>query len=54
MKKLMNSVLMTIMVLPVCSCGNNGDQQRQSNNENSIDAEKYFSYQLLGTNRYDK
>ena len=41
----MNSVLMTMMMLLVCSCGNNGKQQ--SDNKEQEETEKYFSYKVL-------
>lgn len=43
MKKLMNFVIMTMMALLVCSCGNNGGQQETSKNETG----KYYSYHPL-------
>lgn len=49
MKKLMNLVIMTTMVLFVCSCGDNRGQQQ--NNENldkkGKEVPQYYSYQIV-------
>lgn len=62
MKKLMSLVVMTTIALLVCSCGNNARQSGESKDkteteaetqtETKVDEEKYFSYQLLETNKY--
>lgn len=45
MKKLMNSVSVAMMILFVCSCGNNVGQQSESKEQK--ETEKFFSYKVL-------
>ena len=62
MKKLMNLVVMTTIALLVCSCGNNARQSGESKDnietetqtETVVEEEKYFSYQLLGSQSYSR